>query len=192
MATRAMFRVEKRGPQKGEIIIVFPDDEANPGMVQFFSPRDGHGEASIQWVQSETRPARPGEFENLKRSYEQRLGSSLVLARRRSRTRSQRDTPQRATWAERVYETRLARERVNVDFLPLFDHLIRLAEDARRRGRPQEAGRLLDRARRLTKYGTTPSPEDYADFPRRRGIGMFSERVTSTATRRDRARARRR
>lgn len=84
MATRAMFRVEKRGDSKGDLLIVFPDDEANPGMVQFFSPRDGHGEASIRWVQSETRPARAGEFEELKRSYERRLGSTLTVAQRRS------------------------------------------------------------------------------------------------------------
>ena len=98
--------------------------------------------------------------------------------------------PRQASWQERLYETRLAREKVSVDFQPLFDHLIHLAENARRHDRPQEAGRLLGRARRLTKYGTKPSPEDYADFPRRRGVGMFSKRVTRTATDRDRRRAR--
>lgn len=88
MATRAIFRVETKEPGKGDVIIVFPDDEANPGMVQFFSPRDGHGEASIWWVRSDTRPARPGEFEELKRAYERRLGEPLTVAKRRSRTRS--------------------------------------------------------------------------------------------------------
>jgi len=91
MTTRAMFRVETRGDDKGQVFIVFPDDEAHPGMVQFFHPRDGHGEASIRWVQSASRPARSGEFESLKRQYEQRLGEPLTVAMRRSRTRSRRD-----------------------------------------------------------------------------------------------------
>ena len=96
MAERAMFRVETRGENKGNVFIVFPDDEANPGMVQFFDPRDGHGEASIEWVQSASRPARPGEFESLKRSYEKRAGFSLSIAKRKSRSRARRDPDDRS------------------------------------------------------------------------------------------------
>lgn len=108
------------------------------------------------------------------------------------------DPPRRSrsshpTFAERLYETRKAREHVNADFLPLFNHLISLAEHAHGRGRPQEAGRLLAKARALTKHGTTPRfTEDYGNFPRRRGIDIFSKRVTSQASRRDRRRRARR
>jgi hypothetical protein len=113
----------------------------------------------------------------------------------RPRGRDPARRPSRPSFAERLYETRLAREKVNTDFLPLFDHLIDLAEDAQRRGRPQEAGSHLADARRLARHGTTPRYEqEYSDFPRRRGIGMFSKRITSTVTDRDRRarRARRR
>lgn len=99
--------------------------------------------------------------------------------------------PARPTFAERLYETRLARESVNTDFLPLFDHLMSLARDDYKRGDKQEAGRLLAKARKLTKYGRTPNyREEYGGFRRwdrklgGRGVDMFSRRVTSTATER--------
>lgn len=116
-----------------------------------------------------------------------------ILARMPSR-----DAVRRPSWQERLYETRLARERVNVDFQPLFDHLIRLAEDEKRHGYPQAAGRLLAKARKLTKYGSVPDFEtEYGNFRRwdpklgGRGVSMFSKRVTRTATERDRRRTRR-
>lgn len=50
---------------------------------------------------------------------------------------------------ERLYEMRLLRERVPSEFLPLFDHLLRLARDDLKHGRPQSAGRRIAKATRL-------------------------------------------
>lgn len=113
------------------------------------------------------------------------------------RARRRRDPHRPSSFQARLYETRLARESVNTDFLPLFDHLIRLAESDHRRGDPQGAGRYLAKARRLVRYGRTPRYDREYDTFRRwdrqlggRGVGIMSRRVTSTVTDRDRRRAR--
>lgn len=45
------------------------------------------------------------------------------------------------------------RPRILTTFLPLFDHLMRLAADSYKRGRATRAGRELLAARRLLKHG---------------------------------------
>lgn len=54
--------------------------------------------------------------------------------------------------------TKAMRPFVPPPFVPLFDHCIRLAEDSRRHGYAQRAGRELFNARKLAaKYGRVPA-----------------------------------
>lgn len=57
--------------------------------------------------------------------------------------------------AERLYEARKMRERVPSEFLPLFDHLLNLAADSAKHGRPQRAGIELRKAEQLAKRKTS-------------------------------------
>lgn len=67
------------------------------------------------------------------------------------RTESAQARDKKMDLAERLYEARKQRERVPAEFLPLFDHLLNLATDDYRRGRPQSAGRMLRKAEDLSK-----------------------------------------
>ena len=56
-------------------------------------------------------------------------------------------------WDRSLIETEGLRSRILPEFRPLFNHLIELAKDARKRGSYKRAGRELAMARRLLKHG---------------------------------------
>lgn len=64
----AMFRVEKSGKFKGELLVVFPTVEANYGKVVYYVEVGGHGEGDMIAIHQQTRPATPVEYANLLRN----------------------------------------------------------------------------------------------------------------------------
>lgn len=83
--TPVLFRAEKSGPHKGEVTAVFP---TIPGTREFHTctcyARVGqHSSCTYGWYQG-TRPARPDEFEALRRELES-LGYSLKIVSRWTR-----------------------------------------------------------------------------------------------------------
>jgi hypothetical protein len=62
--------------------------------------------------------------------------------------------PKKSNFPAKLAETLAVRDQVKLEFIPLFDHLIKLAKNSLDHNYPQSAGRELQMARNLVrKYG---------------------------------------
>lgn len=74
----------------------------------------------------------------------------------------------RRTFSRRLRETLRLRPRVDITFIPLFDHLIRLALSSLKHNRCQRAGRELAQARKLAgRSSAYPDPAQRMEWMRR-------------------------
>ena len=65
-AVPVMFRIEK----EGNALAVFPTIDEGRGMVQVYAHLGQHSSADMGYVRQNTRPAKPDEYESLKRELE--------------------------------------------------------------------------------------------------------------------------
>jgi hypothetical protein len=78
-AVEVKFRVVKAGPFKGEVDAWFPKELATrDGMVTTYSHIGQHGAGQLSYMRNSTRPAKPAEYQSLKRELEG-LGYVLTI-----------------------------------------------------------------------------------------------------------------
>ena len=81
--TRVLFRADKSGSHKGDITAVFPDlpYDAEGSLVTCYAHVGQHSGCDRSWVRESTRPAKPAEYEALKRELES-IGYTLRIVGR--------------------------------------------------------------------------------------------------------------
>ena len=81
-SNKVVFKINKYGDFKGNVIAVFTDNNCNLGYKKCFALFEGYSEAEINWIKKQTRNAKPYEYSATKSVLEREYGYKLEVVNR--------------------------------------------------------------------------------------------------------------